>query len=243
MILLYNGTFEGFLTLVYDVYYEKLACSEIIKQMPTSLSFERIHEIFSDPVKAQKVLEAIQKRFSKEHQERIYHTFLCDTKAFEKPLLEFIQIGFKNISQLQNINNPSLYFLHALEKELLHHVHKMYGFTRFEELEDGTLYAKIKTKFNVLPFLGNHFAKRLGAHPFIIHDIERSLAFLKTETTKEIRSIASFDAPLYSDDEAMFQQLWKSFFKTVAIEARYNPKCQRTLVPLLYRTYMSEFQE
>ncbi|WP_151944067.1 DUF4130 domain-containing protein, partial [Aliarcobacter butzleri] len=35
--------------------------------------------------------------------------------------------------------------------------------------------------------------------------------------------------------------LWKSFFNAVTIKERLKPKLQRQLVPLLYRTYMSEF--
>ncbi|WP_256376069.1 hypothetical protein [Sulfurospirillum diekertiae] len=32
MILLYDGSFEGYLSLVYEVYYEKLEVSAIVKK-------------------------------------------------------------------------------------------------------------------------------------------------------------------------------------------------------------------
>ncbi|MDD2384535.1 MAG: TIGR03915 family putative DNA repair protein [Sulfurospirillaceae bacterium] len=242
MILLYDGSFEGFLSLVYEVYYEKLHVNAIVKKMPETLLFERFHEVFTDEAKARKVLEGIAKHFSKEQQRTICNIFLCDTKAHEMTLLEYIRIGFKNPKELRNITNPSLFYIQNLEKELLSLVHKMYGFTRFEELEDGTLYAKIETKFNIVPFLGDHFCKRLGNIPFIIHDIKRSLAFVKNDDLREIRSIASFDTPTYSEEESHFKALWKSFFKAAAIQSRYNPKLQQSWVPLLYRTYMSEFE-
>lgn len=242
MILLYDGSFEGFLSLVYEVYYEKLQVNAIVKTMPESFVFERLHEVFTDEAKAHKVLDAITKCFSKEQQRTIFHTILCDTRTYEMALLEYIRIGFKNPKELRNINNPNLFFIQNLEKELLCLVHKMYGFTRFEELEDGTLYAKIETKFNIVPFLGDHFAKRLGNIPFIIHDVKRALAFVKNETLHEIRLIASFDTPVYSTEEEKFKALWKSFFKAAAVESRYNPKLQQSWVPLLYRTYMSEFE-
>ncbi|MDD3342109.1 MAG: TIGR03915 family putative DNA repair protein [Sulfurospirillaceae bacterium] len=242
MILLYDGSFEGFLSLVYEVYYEKLQVSSIVKQMPDTLLFERFHEVFTDEAKARKVLEGIEKHFSKEQQRTMCHIFLCDTRSHEMALLEYIRIGFKNPQELRNITNASLFYIQNLEKELLSLVHKMYGFTRFEELEDGTLYAKIETKFNIVPFLGEHFCKRLGNIPFIIHDIKRSLAFVKNDDIREIRSIASFETPNYSEEESQFKALWKSFFKAAAIESRYNPKLQKSWVPLLYRTYMSEFE-
>ncbi|AFL68401.1 TIGR03915 family putative DNA repair protein [Sulfurospirillum barnesii] len=242
MVVFYDGSFEGFLTLVYEVYYAKLHVSAIIKKMPERLVFESVHEVFSDDVKASKVLNALKKHFSKENQRTIFNIFLCDTKAHERSLLEYIRTGFKNTRLLGNITNPHLFYIQNLEKELLSLVHKMYGFTRFEELEDGTLYAKIETKFNILPFLGEHFFKRLGKIPFIIHDVRRSLALMKDESSMQIHSIASFDAPIYSQNEAHVKELWKRFFKATAIQSRHNPKLQKNLVPLLYRTYMSEFQ-
>jgi len=242
MILLYDGSFEGFLSLVYEVYYEKLPISSIVKKMPESLLFERFHEIFTDETKARKVLDAIIKHFTKEQQRTIFNIFLCDTRAYEMALLEYLRIGFKNPKILRNINNPNLFYIQNLEKELLCLVHKMYGFTRFEELEDGTLYAKLETKFNIVPFLGEHFCKRLGNIPFIIHDIKRALAFVKNDELHEIRSIAAFDAPNFSSEEEKFKALWKSFFKAASVESRHNPKLQQSWVPLLYRTYMSEFQ-
>ena len=242
MILLYDGSFEGFLSLVYEVYYEKLQVNSIVKLIPETLFFERFHEIFTDETKVQKVLAGIKKHFTKEQQHTIFNIFLCDTKEHEMALLEYIRIGFKNPKELHNITNANLFYIQSLEKELLCHVHKMYGFTRFEELEDGTLYAKIETKFNIVPFLGEHFCKRLGSIPFIIHDVKRSLAFVKNDELRGIRSIASFDTPTYSSEEEKFKALWKTFFKAAAVESRYNPKLQQSWVPLLYRTYMSEFE-
>lgn len=241
MILLYDGTFEGFLSLVYEVYYEKLHVNTIVKKLPETLLFERFHEVFSDEAKARKVLDAIIKHFTKEQQRTLFNIFLCDTSEHEMALLEYIRIGFKNRNVLQNINNPNLFYIQTLEKELLSLVHKMYGFTRFEELDNGTLYAKIETKFNIVPFLGDHFCKRLGNIPFIIHDVKRSLAFVKNDEMREIRSIAAFDAPTVSSEEEKFKALWKSFFKAAAVQERLNPKLQKSWVPLLYRTYMYEF--
>ena len=241
MILLYDGTFEGFLTLVYDVYYEKLHVTQIIKRLPTTLLFERFFEIFTDEVKTNKVLQALKKQFSHEQQRTIFHIMLCDTRDFEMALLSYIQIGFKNPHELKNITHHHLFYIHTLEKELLSLVHKMYGFTRFEELEDNSLYARVETKFNIIPFLGEHFKKRLGDIPFIIHDTKRSLAYIKHHNQCDIRSIASYEQPNYSSCEEHFKALWKTFFKAASVDERHNLKRQQHWVPLLYRTYMSEF--
>ena len=242
MILLYDGTFEGFLSLVYEVYYKKLKPTKIYKNLPNEILFEEILEINSSKESGIKVLNAIKTKFPKEILEKILNIFMCDSKEFEMALLEYIVIGFKDSKQLYNINNSCVFYLNNLEKELFRVTHKLTGFIRFEELEDKTLYAKIESKFNVVYFLGRHFLKRFNNQNFIIHDINRKLAFVKIQNDFSVQEVAFFDEPNYSPNEEKFQKLWKSFFSGVTINERTNLKLQTQMVPLLYRTYMSEFK-
>ena len=242
MILLYDGTFEGFLSLVYEVYYKKLKPTKIYKTLPNEILFEEILEINSSKESGIKVLNAIKTKFPKEILEKILNIFMCDSKEFEMALLEYIVIGFKDSKQLYNINNSCVFYLNNLEKELFRVTHKLTGFIRFEELEDKTLYAKIESKFNVVYFLGRHFLKRFNNQNFIIHDINRKLAFVKMQNDFSVQEVAFFDEPNYSSNEEKFQKLWKSFFSGVTINERTNLKLQTQMVPLLYRTYMSEFK-
>lgn len=243
MVLIYDGSFEGFLTLVHEVYYQKIDQNAIHKKTPPNLCFDEIHTIETDMEKAKKVFTALKKHFPKSHLNTICYIFLCDSQNFENDLLHFIQLGFKDIANLSNITNTSIFRIHSLEKEYLRLSHKMYGFTRFEELDDKILYAKIETKFNILMLLGNHFSKRLGNHPFIIHDIPRSLAYVRENNQSNIKEVSAFETPIHSDAEIHFKKLWKTFFHSVAIENRKNQKLQKQLVPLLYRAHMSEFQD
>ena len=241
MILVYDGTFEGFLSLVYEVYYKKLKPIKIYKTLPNEILFEEILEINSSKESGIKVLNAIKTKFPKEILEKILNIFMCDSKEFEMALLEYIVIGFKDSKQLYNINNSCVFYLNNLEKELFRVTHKLTGFIRFEELEDKTLYAKIESKFNIVYFLGKHFLKRFNNQNFIIHDLNRRIAFVKINETFSIQEVAFFDEPNYSSNEQKFQKLWKSFFSGVTIKERINSKLQQQMVPLIYRTYMSEF--
>ena len=241
MILIYDKTFEGFLTLVYDVYYQKLKPISIYKELPNEIVFEEIKHIQTEEEKYTKVLNALKSNFSNQIVQKILNIFMCDSRDFEMSLLEYIILGFKDKQQLSNINNSCVFYLTNLEKELFKNVHKMYAFIRFEELEDNTLYAKLECKFNVLHFLAKHFLKRFNNQNFIIHDIKRKLAFVKIGEDFSIQEVAHFENPTHSLNEQKFQKLWKSFFKGVTIEERVNLKLQQNLVPLIYRTYMSEF--
>lgn len=242
MKLIYDGTFEGFLTLVYDVYYEKLNVQDIIKEQNyESLLLDEAKFIDTHKEKYEKVYQGISSKFPKFYVEKIFNTFMCDSKEFEKDLLSFIILGFKDIKQLENINYEFIANLKALEHELFRHVHKMYAYARFKELEDDTLYSQIESKFNVVYFLGKHFKKRFNNQNFIIHDINRKIAYIHTNEFKGIQNVASFEQPQISKNEEKFDKLWKSFFNSVSIKERENLKLQQNQVPLLYRNMMNEF--
>ena len=241
MILVYDSSFEGFLSLVYEVYYKKLKPINIYKILPNKIIFEETKIIETNELNAIKVLDAIKAKFPKDIFCKILNIFMCDTKEFEMALLEYIILGFKDTKQLFNINISCIFYLNNLEKELFKNVHKMSGFIRFEELDDNSLYAKIECKFNVVYFLAKHFLKRFNNQNFIIHDINRKLAFIKIGENYSMQKIAFIDEPNYSASEEKFQKLWKTFFKGVTIKERINQKLQQQLVPLIYRAYMSEF--
>lgn len=241
MTLIYDKSFEGFLTLVYKVYYQKLKPTKILRSKPNELFMDELIFINNDEVLSLKVLNALKTKFSKQNFQRILNIFMCDTKDFELDLLSYIILGFKEQKQLQNINNTAIFNILNIEKELFRHIHKMEGFLRFEELDDGTLYAKMQTKFNVAYFLGKHFFKRLNNQKYIIHDINRKIAFIKNDDFIGIQNIANYEEPKLSEHEEKFKKLWSQFFKSVSIESRKNDRCQKNQVPLLYRTFMSEF--
>lgn len=241
MIVVYDGTFEGYLTLVYEVYHSALKIKGIEKKIPQTLFADEVVNIEYNEENSLKVLEALKTKFEKSHFETVLNIFMCEDTGFEMELLQFIILGFKDQKQLNNINHPFVFNILNLQKELFRFNHKMTGFVRFEELNDATLYAKIDTKFNILYFLGRHFLKRLSSQSFIIHDIKRETAFIKNDNFAGIRKVSHWDIPRYSKDEKKFQKLWKTFFQSVSIESRRNEKLQKQFVPLIYRTYMNEF--
>lgn len=240
-VYLYDGSFEGFLSVVYYSYYERRPALKIIKDLKDASLLDEVIEIVTDNIHAQKVHNGLKNKFEKCQYNKIFYTFLCDSREFEKALYDFIVIGFKDQKKLYDINHPSIYYLEKLEREYFRYLDKMYGFIRFEELDDSSLYAKIEGKFNILPLLGKHFIKRLDGFDFIIHDTARELAYVKTKDGASILKVEDFETPLFSKNEVKFQKLWKLFFKQVSVKERKNLNLQQNLVPLLYRKYMTEF--
>ena len=241
MIWLYDGSFEGFLSLVYESYTKKIIPDTIsCDDYEPNLLDERIW-IETDKAIAHKVRHSLEEKFSKEALQKIKHAFLCDDSKPEGDLLLYIRLGFKSPSSLHDFANPAVYSIDSHERRVLSTLHKMNAYLRFEELEDKTLYARIAPPRNVLPLMGGHFLKRLRGENFIIHDTKRSIALLHQQGETRIARISSYDTPILSSEEEKFRTLWKTFFNRVAIESRINAKLQLSHVPHKYRTYMSEF--
>lgn len=242
MTWMYDGSFEGFLTALHRSYTHK-SLPEVLTSDTSSLTLlsqpvtiETNHEV------AQKVSKSIAEKFPKKILERIYHVFLCDDLPRERELMLYIRMGFKDLSLFDDLTHPVVYAIEQYQKRLFSTIHKMYAFTRFEMLEDGLLYAKIAPPRNVLPLLGKHFVKRLGSESFIIHDIARGWIVVYDGKSLQMHEVLDVNVPMLHDDEKHFQELWRTFFNTVAIESRKNYKVQRNCVPLLYRGFMTEFK-
>ncbi len=239
----YDGSFEGFLSLVHQSYTLKTIPDTITRHPHHTTLLDTTLWIESDPDHAQKVAQSLHRSFSKEVIERVKHAFLCDDADPERDLLLYLRLGFKSSESLNDLAHPIIYTIHGYQRRVLSTLHKMNAYLRFEELEDKTLYAKIEPPRNVLPLMGGHFRQRLRGESFIIHDTARAIALYFREGEMRIEQVESYDEPNQSPDEEKFRRLWKTFFAHVAIESRINPALQRSHVPLKYRTYMSEFMD
>lgn len=238
---LYDGSFEGFLSIIYESYNSKTIPDSISTDEKLPSLLDECRFIETDETNAVKVASSMRQNFSTAINERISHTFLCDDSNPERDLLLYIRLGFKECTYLEDYANPIVYAIHAYQRRVLSTLHKMNAYLRFEELDDHTLYAQIAPPRNVLPLMGKHFRKRLRGERFIIHDTQRSIALLYHEGELRFERIGEYTEPIRSTEEDTFKRLWKTFFSRVAIESRINLKLQQSHVPLKYRTYMSEF--
>ena len=48
------------------------------------------------------------------------------------------------------------------------------------------------------------------------------------------------EADVLSSDDALFQQLWRTYFKAICIKERMNPRKQLSDMPRRYWKYMTE---
>ena len=157
-------------------------------------------------------------------------------------LLDYVIMGFKSKDALYDLHNKAVRDIESWTKAYGRELHRWCGFTRFKELDDGTMYARFEPKFSLLAPLGKHFSRRLGNHDFILHDSLRSLALLYCDGKMSLQNVHEASAPTLAEHENSIASLWKTFFNHVAIKERTNPKLQCQLAPIRCQAFMNEFE-
>lgn len=236
----YDGTFYGFLTCVFDAYlhHEPPAAFRTPEEGPT-LWEERTVE--TDQDKARRVLKSVSEKISPQAQVLVRRGFLTCMEERELAIFRFIRLGLGHGPKvLTALAHPDVAPLLAAVRQLEHEAHLYTGFARFSQV-DGILVGEIEPKNQVLTILQAHFCGRLNSECFVLHDRTHHQALFHRPGRWAIIPVEDFQVGAPGPEELRFRGLWRTFYNTIAIEGRINPKLQRNNMPLRYRHLMTEF--
>ena len=239
--LMFDGSFDGFLCVVYDIYYYKITPLSIQTEEQLTLA-ENPQTVMTDNSRSWKVFSALKQKISQEAASKVYYAFLSYEQKRFMPIVQYIKLGFSVGHMVDSyLHEDYVRQVHKMANHAVKEAHLLFGFCRFEDTKQGVLYAQITPRNDVLPIVADHFTQRLMNEAWMIHDKARGQAaiydgsgFIITPVPKDI----NID---YADGEENIQKQWLTFFHRIAIEARSNEKLQRQLIPLYYRKNMTEF--
>jgi probable DNA metabolism protein len=245
MDYLYDGSYDGFLTCVYQHYY---APSQGEQAEGIYVAAEYAGDLIRRPVlietdeeKANRVSVAIAEKISGYDLKRVYHVFCSETPEKEMKLLRYIRLGFRKGAGIGLIyGDPIVFEIQKAELKLVNEVHRLCGLVRFSVVTDNILYSRIEPDNDVLEFLAPHFSDRFHSDPFIIHDLKRKKAIIARNREWHIAELEDdvFLRKANSEDEV--RALWRGYFDAMAIRERTNPKCQRNFMPARYWKHLTE---
>lgn len=239
----YDGTFGGFLTCVFESYQhkEEPVCFVTPEDDRYTLWETRAVETREEPAK--RVWKGISKNISPGAAELVSRGFLTCLDEKELHLWRFLEYGFQRGSKvMQDLADDRVDVLRKAVQHLSEEAHLYTGFVRFSDY-DGLLISEIEPKNRVLPILRTHFTQRFNTEQFMIYDRTHREALVYRPGQWAIVPMEDFDAGPVGERELYYHRLWRRFFQTIAIEGRYNPRCQNTHLPKRYRAMMTEFWE
>lgn len=248
--LIYDGSFEGFLTCIFTVFEQKLQVTAISNGLEIQQDFFSIlEEIITDPEKAERVRKGIQEKISNQGRKQLYFAFLSELPQIEIALLSYIQLAFKDpVFSCTDFGNPVILRISQAAKMVSREKHRMEAFVRFMQTKDNIFFAHIEPDFNILPLILPHFESRYADQEWIIYDLKRKFgmhynlqktSLITLDLSEEILKNPS-SSSIYSTSEKEFQDLWKHYFENTNIKSRKNMKLHLQHVPKRYWKYLTE---
>ncbi|OXE99982.1 putative DNA metabolism protein [Flavobacterium araucananum] len=242
--VIYDGTYEGWATAIFEIYEYKLQDVVFAKnEALTDLLFSTNHTVITDEVKVNRVLSGLKKRLSKNGFQGLYHAFLSDINKIEEIMFRYVQYVLSSSINIEDdfSNNDVLEMRKAIRltgKE----AHRMEAFVRFKLTKDQLYYAIVEPDCDVLPVIENHFKNRYADQRWLIYDARRKygvyydLENISTVNLQFDTNMASskFLAEICDQEEELFQDLWRNYFKNVNIESRKNTKLHLQHMPKRY---------
>ena len=248
--LIYDGTFDGFLTCVFYYYEFKLEDATIQNESRVQNGlFADNQTIITDEVKAKRVWKGLKSKLSDTACYQMYYAFLSEKENIENLLLDYVKYAFKTkITTHIDYTHPTVLKIAQIAKMVGREKHRMEAFVRFKLTKDQLYFANIAPDFDVLPLISKHFKRRYADQRWMIYDLKRHYGLYYDLEKVDIIHLdlpKDFDATktskaFFADEELEFQTLWQDYFESTNIASRKNMRLHVRHVPKRYWKYLSE---
>lgn len=255
LVYTFDNTIDGILSAVFDAYFRHQQPDMLVgegAQLP--LFCEEVWQVVTTEEKATRVWTGLEKRLPREALHLIMVSWQSEEKDLPTPLFHYIYkvFGAKGIER--NFSDPDVLHVTNTARRVMHEQLRMKQFIRFQKAKDGTYLAVVSPDHNVLPLITSHFQDRFGDQSWLIYDAKRhygcyydgkTVIRITFESEDEIPfslEDGKLNADVLSDNDQLFQELWRTYFKAVCIKERMNPKKQLNDMPRRYWKYMTEKQ-
>ena len=239
----YDGSFAGFLTCVFESYVNREEPVEFRLPDDPCCSLYPLRTVAPDQAHARRVYRSLADKLGWQGQRMVARGFLTCLPDKELWLWRFLRMGYqRGPALLWDLTDPTVDKLRKAVYHLEQEAHLYTGFVRFSEL-GGILVGEIEPKNRVLPLLRPHFCGRYPQENFVLHDRTHKEALVHQPGRWVILPVEDFQLGPAGETELAYRKLWRSFYETIAIEGRYNPKCRLSHMPKRYWNMMTEFQE
>jgi len=247
--LLYDGSFEGLLCAAFEVYERKLNLVKLQKgEWYNGAMFEEVITVITDDIRSARVLKGLKQKISSIGVQRLYTAHLSEVDGEDAYILGYIRYTFDSTINIEeDYGNKYVLRVSELVRMMRREKHRMEAFVRFQKLKDETFYAAIEPDFNVLPLLNRHFKSRYADQKWIIYDIKRSygLYYDLHDTQFITLDFSAINKPgdvmaAFTEDEEIYQHLWKNYFHSVNIPSRKNTKLHVRHIPKRYWKHLTE---
>ena len=236
----YDGTWNGFLTAVFEAYAAGSAAPFFARPGASAPA------LFGAPVavetqmeKALRVARGVEREGGLAGVALLHHAFLSEHAGIEAPLWHVLHAAFsEGWARATDERSPHADAVRRAARATRRETHRMHAFVRFEETASGVWVARIAPACHVLTLVGAHFGERYGALRWCIHDTLRHLSLV--HEAGRLSLVETRQVPSASAGEAVWQRLWRAYYAAVNIPERQNLRLRQRHVPRRYWPLLPE---
>ncbi len=247
----FDGSFEGLLSCVFAAFSNRERPRRLMRfnSMPTLFDNTDGRVIATEPEQADRVWRGLGRKLSAGELNAVTLSFMCDDEEFDSALFRVICRVFDEGAQvLRDFASFDILALLRNARRVNSEAHRLLQFMRFQKAADGTYIGIMEPAYDVMPQAVEHFRDRFSDSRFIIYDQCRQYGFLcEKGNVQRIRLplVETFHdgelpAGIADPEEELFQKLWRTYFKAIAIIERRNPRKQRQDMPVRFWKYLPE---
>lgn len=244
LVYVYDGNFKSLLSLIVYLLKHRITPYQIQNCYYTPNLFENIVDL-SIPLD-DNIFDKVIKGLGYYNFRMMYYVFLSDENQKELYLYYFFRNGLKYREKIGYQRNlKCVREVLRIGAYVSHEIHKMKGFLRFREMENQVLYAEMEPENHILFDLSIHFQKRLRSEYWIIKDVKRRILSCYNKKTFVIIPEENFSILTKTEslEEQKFEDLWKTFYRTIGISERKNDRCRMNFMPKKYWKYIIEVRD
>lgn len=248
-IFIYDKSFEGLLSVVFDAFTLKTFPRELYGLddiLPLTAS--KIHQVTITPEKHRRVFTALQKKLSPFALRSLLYAWLSEQPSSDLALYRYICKVLKSTKSIESdLADPHIWEISNLQRKVSKESERLMGFARFQKSKENIYFSAIAPKYNVLPLMIGHFSERLHDQRWILYDLTRRYGILQkngsfSEILLDERHLLDgfLRAEFLAEGEMLLEELWRVYFNSTAIAERRNPRLQRNCMPKRFWQYLTE---
>lgn len=251
-IYLYDGTFEGLLTALFDAYVRRTFPDGLLRETePLPLFYDEAYHVITDLEKAGRVWKGLCRKLPHHSITLVTYCWLSENPEAPLLLMRYMKKVFDAQQAIDtNFADSTVLRVTQLGRKVGGERYRILQFMRFQKLADGTYFGVMEPLYNVLSLTIGHFRDRFADQRWIVYDARRRFGYYYDGT--EISEITFADASqaalltgkpdesLLDKSEKLYQMLWKNYFDSICIRERLNPVKHKKDMPVCYWKFLTE---
>ncbi len=242
LIYKFDGSLNGLLCCLFKSFTDKEIPDAISSDKNTQLSLtDREIRVNTVETQCERIEKAIEKYTGLGGLYDIRYAFKSGAKNKDKIIFDYLKKTFDAKRDISgNFSERYVLAFYDLIKGVSNEVHRMKGFVRFSQTEEGIYYAHIKPDNDIVALLMPHFTARFKNMRFAIHDEKRNIIGLYNGDERKVIKLNNPLVVKNGKNEESLKFLWRTYYESVNIKERENLKLMRRFMPAKYQINLFE---